>query len=1097
MVADNLRVEVLLELILSTEKKRTESDVLAHCIPLFVRKLNCFMAALFKANDPAETTPIEITPKTFLSEASWPLIESNARQSFEVMNTSFAEFTLENQYFYTYKLATYGFLVLGKSTPFQHHFKHELSTVLDHLGRVLTRIVEDQKRKKVQEQLSLFLNLINNYSDAVQVATEEGRLFYINHVASERLGIDPALVEQTFVWDFDELFTDQVAWEEHVAELKRKKHSVLEGINKHRSSGESFPVEVTVKYIEIDNRGFVIANSRDISERKSIEKKIEQQLSLQDILIKISSTYINIALENVENTIHASLKELGEFVGADRAYVFDYDFVTNTTSNTYEWCAEGITPEIENLQQIPIDAIPAWVERHTKGEEFYVPQVSLLAEMGHQELQEILEPQGIQSLITFPMISSGRLVGFIGFDSVREQHIYTEKEKNLLLVYSQMLVNIRERKQQETLLRLQEEKYRNIISNMNLGLIEVDNDQRILFANQSFCEMSGYTLKELRDMKANTFLVTEEDKHLLSEKQALRKSGVSDSYGVAVKNKNNELRWWYISGAPNYNDQDELIGSIGVHLDITNQKKLEHELALAKQVAEEARQAEKQFLANMSHEIRTPLNAIIGMAHLLYDTHPTSDQREYLDVLKNSANFLHSLISDILDMSKVEAGQVEPVLKEIDLVGIIRTHQRVFELKTQGRPIEVVAMIDARLEGTFLADELLLNQVINNLLSNAEKFTEAGAITISVKQLQKKEDKVLLEFSVSDTGIGIDLENQHLIFEKFRQVSSSDRHKTKGTGLGLAIVKQLVEIMGGEISLESRVGEGSTFTFTIPLRRVSVDPAIQAKVQSIRPFHSQDQYIGLEELYLLVVEDNAMNQKYLGTLLSKWNIRYDYAPNGQFAVMLAEKNTYDLILMDIQMPIMDGYEATLAIRNTQNPNKKTPIVALSASAMLSQKNQALSVGMNDFISKPFTPSQLLEKLYEFCSAPSQPGSSSSPSPSSTEFGSLDTNHLYEMYGDDKSYALDMFTLFVEEIVPEIRELTTQESPQALKRAIHKLKPTFGMVGLTLLQEAAQHLEAICESGALHEEILTKRNEFLQIFELRLPDVKSYHQSLAQ
>ncbi len=282
-------------------------------------------------------------------------------------------------------------------------------------------------------------------------------------------------------------------------------------------------------------------------------------------------------------------------------------------------------------------------------------------------------------------------------------------------------------------LRESEEKYRGIIENMELGLMEVDNNDVIIRPYERFCQMVGYTAEELIGKIAAEVFVDEELRAIIDDQNKERKHGRSSVYEVPIRCKDGSVIWVLISGAPIHNLKGEIIGSIGIHYDISEKKRLIEDLALAKRIAEESQLAEKQFLANMSHEIRTPLNAIIGMAHLLYDTKPTVEQREFLDVLKNSSNFLHALISDILDMSKIEAGQIELITKEIDLIGIIRTHQKAYELRTEGRPIEVEALIDARLEGNFIGDELLINQVLNNLLSNAEKFTEQGAIGISVK----------------------------------------------------------------------------------------------------------------------------------------------------------------------------------------------------------------------------------------------------------------------------------------------------------------------------------------------------------------------------
>ncbi len=312
-----------------------------------------------------------------------------------------------------------------------------------------------------------------------------------------------------------------------------------------------------------------------------------------------------------------------------------------------------------------------------------------------------------------------------------------------------------------------------------------------------------------------------------------------------------------------------------------------------------------------------------------------------------------------------------------------------------------------------------------------------------------------------------------------------DRHKSVGTGLGLSIVKQLIEIMGGEISVESQLKRGTTFTFTLPLKRVSANGSVA--VQPLNPVVTDRE---LTHMRVLVVEDNAMNRKYVGTLLDRWKITYDYATNGKEALPLVHLHLYDVILMDLQMPIMDGYEATLAIRNTSNLNQYTPIIALTASAMISQKNQALEVGMTDFISKPFTPSQLLEKLqfYQTLAPPVPRGGVAVPS---VYLATLDSKHLQEMYGDDYDYARDMFFTFLTDIRPEIEMLTNELTDlSALRKTLHKLKPTFGMVGLTDLQNQMEAMETACETAsstpALHSALITEQLfRFLDEFRQRI------------
>jgi PAS domain S-box-containing protein len=463
------------------------------------------------------------------------------------------------------------------------------------------------------------------------------------------------------------------------------------------------------------------------------------------------------------------------------------------------------------------------------------------------------------------------------------------------------------------------------MENMELGILEVDDNERIVKVYDYFCTMMGYTAEELIGQKANRVFLPPNYQELMALHQSRRKYGESSTYEIPMLKKDGSVIWVLISGGPIYNHLEEIFGSIGIHYDITHRKLMEDELAQAKITAEDAQLAEKGFLANMSHEIRTPLNAIIGMSSLLYDTRPNPEQKEYIDILNTSANFLLSLISDLLDMAKIEAGRIEIKARPFDLKGVLRTHQRTFQLKLERRPVRAEASIDATIPPTLIGDEILLNQILMNLLSNADKFTQEGAIGIRARITRQQRNEVTVEFQVYDTGIGISERNLGLIFEKFKQVHYPQKQKHKGTGLGLAIVKELIRLQNGDISVISKEGEGTTFTFKLDYL-VSKDEAIPVKADVRQPAQMLSDNKSLAKHPILVVEDNLMNQKYILTLLKKWSIDFEIADNGQLAVNKANEKSYDIILMDLQMPVMDGVEATIHIRSTSNPNRNTPIV---------------------------------------------------------------------------------------------------------------------------------------------------------------------------
>jgi PAS domain S-box-containing protein len=622
-----------------------------------------------------------------------------------------------------------------------------------------------------------------------------------------------------------------------------------------------------------------------------------------------------------------------------------------------------------------------------------------------------------------------------------------------------------------------EQKYKRIIENMELGLLEVDTDGQIIKAYDWFCDMVGYTEDELLGQSANDVFLEEDMIKVLKEQDSNRMRGQAGVYEVRMKKKNGEPLWVLISGAPIYNKSGEIVGSLGIHYDITKQKNLQIELEKAKRIAEAAQEAEKQFLANMSHEIRTPLNAVIGMTHLLFDTKLSSKQKEYLSILKSSAALLRGLISDILDFSKIESGQLEVHPKEFDLIGLIKSIQKTFQLKLESKPVEIKTKIDPRIETTVLGDDLLLNQILFNLVGNSEKFTNEGTIKVTVKLLEKTGNQLNLEFKVEDTGIGIEPEKKKLIFQDFKQASNEIKLKYGGTGLGLAITKRLVEMQGGSIEVDSVYGQGTTFTFNLTYE----DTGRKAIMSNQELTQAEDFSSG--KLRVLVVEDNYMNRKYISTLLTNWNIYHKMVTDGQQAIDICQKEKFDLIFMDIQMPIMNGFEATIAIRNTNNPNQEIPILALTASAMIKEREKAEEVGMSGFLTKPFTPIQLLKVISQYKNTEEEEETITEASiDEGFSFNqALDLSYLDEFYEGDFEHAMDMFEIFLEYSLEEFKELPNHlenKDREAFRKLTHKLKPAMSMVGLTWITKQMQQLEKAADNNASFEAL----GELLQIIQ---------------
>ncbi|MFY0674521.1 MAG: response regulator [Bacteroidia bacterium] len=395
--------------------------------------------------------------------------------------------------------------------------------------------------------------------------------------------------------------------------------------------------------------------------------------------------------------------------------------------------------------------------------------------------------------------------------------------------------------------------------------------------------------------------------------------------------------------------------------EIDDRKTTEQKLVIAKEDAERAKRAEELFLANMSHELRTPLNGVIGFTRLLLGTELDKTQNEYVNTIQTSANHLMAIINDILEISKIKAGEIEFEELPISPTKLVMNAVNTFKVNATQKNIAIFEEIDRKIPPYILGDQTRLNQILLNLISNAVKFTSQGSVVVRAKLLKELGEKVEIKFEVEDTGAGISEEKLEKIFEKYKQAEASTSRQYGGTGLGLSICKDMVELQGGEINVKSELGKGSIFSFVITFKisgpvemKESVKGAIEAK--------------DLGTVKLLLVEDNKINVKLAENVFKKWgtNLKYEVAYNGKEAVELVEKNNYDAVLMDLQMPIMDGFEATKFIREKlEKPKNKIPIIALTADVMLSEKTRAFEAGIDDYITKPFDANKLFGSISKF------------------------------------------------------------------------------------------------------------------------------------
>ncbi|TGL53149.1 response regulator [Leptospira kemamanensis] len=488
-----------------------------------------------------------------------------------------------------------------------------------------------------------------------------------------------------------------------------------------------------------------------------------------------------------------------------------------------------------------------------------------------------------------------------------------------------------------------------------VGFHSLDPNGGFLKINHTECEWLGYSENELVGQKKWIDLLTENSKEIfLSNFPLFKKQGFINNLIFEVNKKNGQTMFVNLSSTAIYASNGEMIRSRSVLVDVTKSIVYEKELIEAKKKAEDANKAKSEFLSNMSHELRTPLNAVIGLSLWLMEENPRPEQLENLKNLKFSSESLLSLINDILDFNKIEERLVVIEAIDFNIKEFLKSITTSFQVRANEKLLDFQLDLDPNLPEYIHTDPTRLLQILNNLLSNALKFTQKGSIHLKLKVEPMEEDTIELKFEISDTGIGIEANKLNFIFEKFTQANQDTTRKYGGSGLGLAISKALVELMNGNIAVKSVLGVGSQFSFTLPCK-------IGKTNEFITITNNQNNEV-LKGKIVIVADDISINRSIVIRFLNRWGIKTLEAANGLEVLEILSKQTVDLILMDLHMPEMDGYQASVEIRKNQIW-KELPIIALTASAQIETRQQIKTVGMNDFISKPFNPNDLLNQLH--------------------------------------------------------------------------------------------------------------------------------------
>lgn len=592
------------------------------------------------------------------------------------------------------------------------------------------------------------------------------------------------------------------------------------------------------------------------------------------------------------------------------------------------------------------------------------------------------------------------------------------------------------KKSAELHLKSAEDKLSTVISYTPIIIFSVDKKGEITLAKGSSFGFSDEIIGE------SIFDVFEgKDEFTNQMKIALAGNEVTQSinFGSSV---------YQITCTPRFDENGELEEVIGIANDITKRAEAEDSLMKAKILAEQTSKAKQDFIANMSHEIRTPMNAIVGFTALLQETKLNDIQRDYVETIKVSGENLLNLINDILDFSKIEAGKLFIEKESFVLKHVLESIERVLKGKANEKALDFSIEIAPDVPQYIIGDSNRLYQVLMNLVGNAIKFTEKGFVKIKVQKSWEKEDRFRLKFLVIDSGIGIPKSKQDYIFDSFNQVSSGATRKYGGTGLGLAIVKRLVELQKGTVKVNSEVGVGSTFEFEIKYK-------LDLNHRELETIQQQEIDLTLlDGKHILLAEDNRMNQKFIINIFEKTNAKLFVASDGEEALQLLKEMSFDILLLDIQMPNKDGFEVIKELRTSFPKEKKNiPVIAMTAHAFKEERDACIAAGMNEHIAKPINKDDLFALIYKFLFG-KKVNKISSPE-------LLDTNYLKMMSEGNDEFVLEMLGIFYEDTPPLMENLKMaieQKDWKKITQLAHKYRSPLALLGIKPLEESMKKIE---------------------------------------
>ncbi len=829
-----------------------------------------------------------------------------------------------------------------------------MSKELEHLRIELEREIAVRKEAVylLEKSERKYREFTESLPELICELDREGTVIYANQYALKRFGYTSEEVFGTDVkFNILQVF-QKVDWPK-----VRRNLGTIFGTGEATSTeyfvqakdGTTFPVIVYTSAVYDQDRIIGVRGVMfDISIRKRQEVEIKTNLRQQVLLSKISMSYSSIS--DFSNKTQEAIRLIGEHLNVSRVYIFEDHPDGELTSNTYEWCNEGIDSQKENLQGIPYSLIPSWNRILTEKGMVLSENIQELP----MDLVEILEPQEIKSILVLPLLDRDKKIGFIGFDECVLIRPWRDSEIELLKTISNLISHSFLRQQIQANLEQSEQQNRLIINSIPDIIIHVNSTGKIIALNAA---VNSNLSNLMKDRNGDSIYTAFNKKISVIFEEAIRKCLIKNEYQIDFKNLNWEEVEYYEARLVKLNKEEALIIVRDVSLIKENEKQLE----IAKNRAEDASRMKSEFLANVSHEIRTPLNAILGFSQWLYENVENNLHKGYLSSILSSGKGLLGIINDILELSKLETGTVDIEYTPMRYTEIVSDIKMAFQEELERKGLNFRITVEDSFPEYVFMDELRFYQILFNLVSNAVKFTEKGFVHVLASVVKTDvEDIVNMVISVEDTGVGIRKDQQKDIFESFIQLDSNNSKSFNGTGLGLTIVDRLLKKLDASISFKSEVNKGTTFTVTF--NQVKIDWSGHNEIPEVDVSRVADNMM-LGPCKIMIVDDIDYNIEVLKALISSPDVTYIDAIDGSQALAKLNVEKPDLIFMDIRMPGLDGFEVTRIIKKDECL-KDIPVVAFSASTMKSRRDLVAMV-FDDFLQKPVFKKNLENILLKF------------------------------------------------------------------------------------------------------------------------------------